>query len=117
ISLAGLWNKWSDPETGETLHTFSIVTTEGNSMMGEIHNNPKLKGPRMPVILPDELEDEWLAECKDMLDQKKLEELLKPYPQTELTAHTVGKLRGKHAVGNQPEATDYFEYEGVKEEY
>lgn len=117
ISLAGLFNEWTDPETGEVLNTFSIVTTEGNPMMAEIHNNPKLKGPRMPVILPDELEDEWLADYKDELDQKKLEELLRPYPKSEMTAHTVGKLRGKNAVGNQPEATDHFEYENVKEEY
>jgi putative SOS response-associated peptidase YedK len=117
ISVAGLWNKWTDKETGEVLNTFSIVTTEGNPMMAKIHNNPKLKGPRMPVILPDELEDEWLVECKDELDQKKLHELVKPYPEAEMTAHTVGKLRGNNVVGNQPEATDYFEYENVKDEY
>jgi len=117
ISLAGLWNEWTDPETGEMLNTFSIVTTEGNPMMAEIHNNPKLKGPRMPVILPDELEDAWLEPYRDELDQKRLEELLQPYPEAELTAHTVAKLRGKNAIGNQPEATDYFEYDDVKVEY
>ncbi|WP_235915000.1 SOS response-associated peptidase [Flagellimonas ochracea] len=117
ISLAGLWNEWTDPETGEVLNTFSIVTTEGNPMMAKIHNNPKLIGPRMPVILPDELEDKWLIEVKDELDIKELEELLKPFPESEIKAHTVGKLRGKYAVGNQQEATDYFEYEGVNEEY
>lgn len=58
------------------------------------------KGPRMPVMLPDELEDKWLIEVKDELDIKELEELLKPYPESEMQAHTVGKLRGKYAVGN-----------------
>ena len=67
--------------------------------------------------MPDGLEDEWLAEYGDELDQKKLGELLRPYPESEMTAHTVGKLRGKSAVGNQPEATDHFEYEDVKGEY
>ena len=99
-ALAGLWNEWTDPETGEILNTFSIVTTEGNPMMAEIHNNPKMAGPRMPVILPDGLEDAWLEPYRDELDQKQLEELLRPYPESELAAHTVGKLRGKDAVDN-----------------
>ena len=46
--LAGLYSDWADPETGELLTTFSIVTTAGNPMMARIHNNPKLAGPRMP---------------------------------------------------------------------
>ncbi len=117
ISLAGLWNEWTDSETGEIVNTFSIVTTEGNPMMTKIHNNPKLNGPRMPVILPEELEGKWLAEVKDELDVKALEELLKPYPESEMKAHTVAKLRGKNAIGNQPEATDYYEYKGVQVEY
>jgi len=117
ISLAGLWNEWTDRETGESLNTFSIVTTEGNPMMAEIHNNPKLKGPRMPVILPDELEDGWLADLEDELDRERLIELITSYPETELQAHTVGKLRGKHALGNVPEASELFEYDDVKMEY
>ena len=71
----------------------------------------------MPVILPDELEDAWLEPYRDELDQKRLEELLQPYPEAELKAYTVAKLRGKNAIGNQPEATDYFEYDDVKVEY
>lgn len=60
MALAGLWSEWKNPDTGGRLNTFSIVTTKGNKMMARIHNNPKLKEPRMPVILPSELEDEWL---------------------------------------------------------
>ena len=111
IALAGLWNESDD--TGELLNTFTIVTTVGNPMLSEIHNNPKAKGPRMPVMLPEELEDKWLMET----EREKLEELIKPYPDTELQAHTVGKIRGKHAIGNVPEVTEVFEYDGVKEEY
>ena len=117
ISLAGLWNEWTDRETGESLNTFSIVTTEGNPMMAEIHNNPKLKGPRMPVILPDELADGWLSEIKDELDKQKIEELIASYPETELEAHSVGKLRGKNALGNVPEASEVVEYDDVKVAY
>ena len=56
MPLAGLWSEWTDEETGEVLNTFSIVTTKGNKLLAKIHNNPKIEGPRMPVILPQELE-------------------------------------------------------------
>lgn len=111
--LAGLWNEWQDPVTDELLRTFTIVTTVGNPMMGEIHNNPKLKGPRMPLILPDDIADEWIFEE----EREKVEELISSFPETELEAYTVGKLRGKHAIGNHPEAIEVFEYENVKEQY
>ena len=76
-----------------------------------------MEGPRMPVILPDGLEDEWLKPYRDELDQKQLEELLRPYPESELAAHTVGKLRGKDAVGNVPEAMVPVAYDNVKTTY
>ena len=100
MAFAGLYSDWVDPETGEILTTFSIVTTEGNTMMARIHNNPKLSGPRMPLILPDPLAEAWLAPLGDPLDQKALQTLIQPYPQEELGAHTVGKLRGKEYAGN-----------------
>ena len=108
---------WTDPETGEILNTFTIVTTEGNPMMAEIHNNPKLQGPRMPLILPEELEDQWLENYEEELAQAAVENLIKSYPETEMQAHSVGKLRGKNALGNVEEASELFEYEGVTSEY
>ena len=38
--------------------TFTILTTEANPLMERIHNTKK----RMPVILPQELEETWLTE-------------------------------------------------------
>ncbi|MBA6151410.1 SOS response-associated peptidase [Gelidibacter maritimus] len=108
--LAGLYNEWHNPGTGGKLLSFSIVTTTGNAMMGKIHNNPKLEGPRMPVILPDELADKWLVDYNDALDQQSIEELIKEYPATELTAFTVNKLRGKHSTGNTEEASQPHNY-------
>ena len=77
MPLAGLWNEWTDQETGEILNTFSIVTTRGNKMLSIIHNNPKLEGPRMPLILPQELEDKWLNPIEDELDVKSIQELMR----------------------------------------
>ncbi|RZT00193.1 SOS response-associated peptidase [Aquimarina brevivitae] len=111
MALAGLWSEYVDKETGELLHTFSIVTTTGNELLTKIHNNPKLKEPRMPVILPDQLADQWLLEYQDALGQKALEELLQPYPSEELEAYTVDRLRGKEYMGNQEEITEKVTYE------
>jgi putative SOS response-associated peptidase YedK len=43
VAFAGLWEGWKGPD-GETLRTFTIVTTEANADMARLHN-------RMPVIL------------------------------------------------------------------
>lgn len=110
MALAGLWSEWTDKETGEVLNTFSIVTTEGNSMMAKIHNNPKIHGPRMPLILPDELEDKWLEPIEDELDIKTIQDLIRSYPEEELKAHTVGRLRGKEYIGNVEEITEEVLY-------
>ncbi|MBF29826.1 MAG: DUF159 family protein [Aequorivita sp.] len=111
MALAGLWSEWRNPESGGILNTFSLVTTTGNALMAKIHNNPKLKGPRMPVILPRELEDKWLAPIEDELDIKQIQNLIREYPQDELTAHTVAKLRGKEYPGNVAEISDKVNYE------
>ena len=110
LALAGLWSEWFDEETGERLTTFSIVTTEGNPMLARIHNNPKLKGPRMPLILPEGMEDKWLEAINDELDIKAIRELIISYPESELEAHTVQRLRGKEYPGNVEGISDEFEY-------
>lgn len=98
--LAGLWSEWVDRETGELWTTFSIVTTAGNPLLAKIHNNPKLKGPRMPLILPESLADKWLMNIEEELDIKLIQELIMSYPQEALDAHTVHRLRGKEYIGN-----------------
>ena len=54
----------------------------------------------MPLILPDELADRWLEPSSDELDQKALQELIHPYPEEALAAHTVARLRGTSYPGN-----------------
>jgi len=113
IALAGLWSAWIKPKTNGRMITFSIVTTEGNSMMAKIHNNPKIKGPRMPLILPDELEDQWLNPIEDDLDKQKIQDLIQSYPEDELKVHTVSKLRGKEYAGNVENISDTVVYEDL----
>ncbi|RYD53600.1 MAG: SOS response-associated peptidase [Sphingobacteriales bacterium] len=57
FTIAGLMSEWAHPETGELLATCSLLTTEANPLMAEIHNS-KL---RMPLILPEAAHAAWLA--------------------------------------------------------
>ena len=56
FAFGGLWSEWVNKDTGEIMHTYSIVTTQANELMSEIHNSKK----RMPVILKPENESDWL---------------------------------------------------------
>jgi putative SOS response-associated peptidase YedK len=106
IALAGLWEEWVDRETGEVVRTATIVTTEGNSVMARIHNNPKADGPRMPVILPREKQDAWLLAT----DPETIKALIRPLADELLSYHPVHRLRGKEAIGNIPQALEKVDY-------
>ena len=56
--IAAIWQPWTDVETGEYVETFSIVTTQANELMAQIHNSRR----RMPVILTEELARQWLMQ-------------------------------------------------------
>lgn len=55
--MAGIYQPWVDIESGETMDTFSIVTTKANGLMEQIHNKKK----RMPTILNEAQANEWLS--------------------------------------------------------
>ena len=52
--MAGLYAIWIHPETKAELHSFTIITVPGNSL---IHQFPAI---RMPVIIPKGREVPWL---------------------------------------------------------
>lgn len=54
--MAGISQQTVDCESGETVETFALVTTEANALMAQVHNSKN----RMPVILPEELAADWL---------------------------------------------------------
>jgi putative SOS response-associated peptidase YedK len=56
FSIAGLYDTWLNPSNGAREKTFTILTTEANSLMAEIHNSKK----RMPLILSPNDEANWL---------------------------------------------------------
>ncbi len=90
MALAGLWEHWQSPE-GETLETFTLITTEANELVKPLH-------PRMPVILPQDAFALWLDPRTDVRTLKDL--LLTPYPSALLRAWPV------HARVNNPRFDD-----------
>jgi putative SOS response-associated peptidase YedK len=80
FSMAGLWDLWKSP-VGESIFSFSIITTSPNEIMADIHN-------RMPVILPKEAEKFWI----ESYDEKELLGLLKPFPADQMEAYRISEL-------------------------
>lgn len=80
FAMAGIWDTWKDGE-GNTIDSFSIITTEPNDLMKGIHN-------RMPVILSRDSEKNWLASN----DPDFLRSLLAPYSGSEMVAYPVSTL-------------------------
>jgi putative SOS response-associated peptidase YedK len=56
FSMAGLYDEYLDPISLEKKHTFTILTSEANEFMAEIHNSKK----RMPILLADDQLESWL---------------------------------------------------------
>lgn len=79
FGVAGLWDSWKSP-FGEIIHTCTILTTEPNELMAEIHN-------RMPVILPKEHLSEWLNPSNQ--DKEQLKSLLVPFSAAKMVAFEV----------------------------
>ena len=103
FALAGIYSSWTDSATGQTEHTFSILTCAANDQVARIHNVRK----RMPVILSPQGEIEWL---NPRATQKELEKLLVPWPH-ELDAWPVKKISNRPGVSqNVPETQLPFDY-------
>ncbi len=80
FAMAGLWERWTDPETDDEVLSCTIITTAGNELMQGIHD-------RMPVILPRAHWDVWLD--PKVNDATVLQELLVPYPASAMQERTV----------------------------
>jgi putative SOS response-associated peptidase YedK len=80
FAMAGLWDRWSDKEDGKIVHSFTIVTTQSNSLLKAIHD-------RMPAILLPEEEHLWLDPALENVEM--LEKLLKPYSSADMDFYEV----------------------------
>jgi putative SOS response-associated peptidase YedK len=53
FAIAGLWDTWTSPETGEIIESCAVVTTAAKGAIAEVHD-------RMPLVLPKDSYDAWL---------------------------------------------------------
>jgi putative SOS response-associated peptidase YedK len=91
--LAGLWERWRDPQAisqanqkaSEWLETFSIITTDANQVVAPLHN-------RMPVIIERKDYARWLGGGNSAQPPF---DLLRPFPAEQMIAWKVDK-----AIGN-----------------
>ena len=118
FSLAGLWDTWKQDSAGISRNSVTIVTCKANRVMSLIHNNPKgSHEPRMPLIIPAELEADWNTAESDELAVKRIREMVQPYDPDELEAHPVNRLRGKAYAGNVPEIQEPVSYAELQEHF
>jgi putative SOS response-associated peptidase YedK len=80
FGMAGLWESWNSP-FGETIETYTILTTEANAQMAAIHD-------RMPVILPAAGVQSWLDGTPE-----EVRALMKTYAGP-IVIRPIGKLVG-----------------------
>jgi len=80
FAFAGIWNQ---PAADCDLVTFAILTTEPNQIVGPVHR-------RMPVILPRDHYDLWLA--KRELSRPETEIFATPFPETRMESREVSPL-------------------------
>jgi putative SOS response-associated peptidase YedK len=105
FAFAGIYDNWSDPGTGEYITTFSIITTRANPLLEKIHNTKQ----RMPVILPADIEKEWLNRDTD---PEKILNYLNPYDEKLMKAHTVSrKISIPGVEKNVPDIIEPFGYD------
>ena len=82
FAFAGLWEHWK-PAEGAPIETCTIITTEPNQIMQNIHN-------RMPVILTPQDYDLWLDPMMQQVET--VNRLLRPFTSDELVAYPVSTL-------------------------
>jgi putative SOS response-associated peptidase YedK len=75
--LGGIWDRWIGPD-GSEVESCCVLTTEPNALLRPIHD-------RMPVVVPDGLEEAWLAPA-DGASLRALEPLMAPWDPREWQA-------------------------------
>ena len=79
FAFPGLWDRWHGPD-GETVESYSILTTEPNDLVRPLHD-------RKPVIVPRERYGLWLD--PNMQDVERLRFLFQPFPNQDLVVSPV----------------------------
>lgn len=93
MAFAGIWNRWTDPTTGEAVRTCAIITTDAAPEIAGIHD-------RMPVWLPPDTWDDWLD--RNLTDPDRIGPVLDRASPGRIVARPIGDAVGSVA-NNGPE--------------
>ncbi len=108
-SVAGLWDEWPDPDTGELIPTYTLLTTDANPLLAAIHNTKK----RMPCLLTTEAEQAWLHGDLSETDAIKL--LANAYPADRMHSYSISKrITSRTEPSDVPEVMTPAEYPELK---
>ncbi len=89
FAFAGLWDLWE--REGKVIKSCTIITTTPNSLCKPIHD-------RMPVILPQNREKDWLSE----IPTEEAIKLLQPYTSNDMSCYEIS-LKVNNPSNNSPE--------------
>ena len=96
LTIAGLWDEWKDQETDKPLKSCTMIITEPNEFVAEVHD-------RMPVLLTEKQFDPWLSGEAGV-------EYLKPAPNDFLQKWPVSKrVNSSRADDDDPTLIDKVE--------
>lgn len=80
FAFAGIWDQWTNPESGEIVSSFAIITTVANTLMLKIPHH------RSPVILHQADEKKWIS---NDIPLAEVTSLLIPYPGELMNAYPI----------------------------
>ena len=89
FSMAAIYDEWNNPETGEIVYSYSIITTEANPLVYKIHNGGK-NPHRQPLILLPEDEQKWI---QPDFTKEQIQALFTPTPEKLMDAYKVGDFK------------------------
>jgi putative SOS response-associated peptidase YedK len=93
VTIAGLWDEWKDKASGETLKSCTMIITEPNKFVTEVHD-------RTPVLLAEKDYESWLSAKAGL-------KLLKPAAENVLQKWPVSKrVNSSRAPDDDPTLID-----------
>jgi len=91
FAFAGLYDQWKNPDTKETVFSYTIITTTANPLLQSIGVK------RMPVILSRSEEMEWIRASNHLSDVLGL---LNAYPYEKMNAYPVSEMATMEGIND-----------------
>ena len=88
LAFAGLWDRWTDPASGEEVLSCTVIVSGANTWMAPYHD-------RMPVLLAEADVDAWLK-------GEAGPEVLRPAAEASLREWTVSKRVNRPGAADDP---------------